>query len=124
VCRRGSDAIRIVVAGELPQVERNAMLHLFSAAPEQVQYGAEHHQLQSVDTSSIVNQLFGEYRQEGLTMPYTMEDFRRDIARQHVRELTLEERLAGLSASQIEAYLRRIRKKPSFSPKKKPKPKR
>ncbi len=36
-CRRGTDAIRVVVASELPQEERNALLHLFSAAPEQVQ---------------------------------------------------------------------------------------
>jgi hypothetical protein len=37
ICRRGTDAIRLVVAAELPREERNALLHLFSAAPEQVQ---------------------------------------------------------------------------------------
>src|SRR5260221_10307616 len=42
ICRRGTDAIRLVVAAELPREEQNALLHLFSAAPEQVQYGAEH----------------------------------------------------------------------------------
>src|SRR5207253_6378094 len=38
-CRRGSDVIRIVVAADLPKNERNALLHLFSAAPDQVKYG-------------------------------------------------------------------------------------
>src|SRR5207244_2430906 len=101
VCRRGTDAIRLVVAAELPRVERNALLHLFSATPDQVQYGAEHHRLQSPDTSSIVNDLFGQYRVEGLTMPYTMADYRRDVAREHLHELTVEERLAGLRLEQI-----------------------
>lgn len=49
VCRRGSDAIRLIVAAELAEVERNALLHLFSAAPERVQYGAEHYQVHSAD---------------------------------------------------------------------------
>ena len=34
-------------------------------------------------------------------MPYTMEDYRRDVAREHLHELTPEERLAGLSAKEI-----------------------
>jgi Mg/Co/Ni transporter MgtE len=39
-----------------------------------------------------VNQLFGEYRQEGLTMPYTMEDFRREVALEYFQQLTPRER--------------------------------
>jgi hypothetical protein len=33
-CRRGTDDIRVVVAGRLPPSEPNALLHLFSAVPE------------------------------------------------------------------------------------------
>src|SRR5262249_46798716 len=33
-CQWGTDTIRVVVAGELPQEAHNAPLHLFSAAPE------------------------------------------------------------------------------------------
>src|SRR5262249_36814814 len=57
-CRRGTDLIRLIVATDLPKKEENALLHLFSAAQDQVKYGAEHYHLQSPDTSSIVNQLF------------------------------------------------------------------
>lgn len=130
--QRGSDAIRIVVAAALPKTERNALLHLFSAGEDRVQYGAEHYQFPTDDASTILNQLVDQYRQEGLTMPYTMEDFRKEIARENLDKLTPEERLEGLSPEQrlagmtpvqIEAYLNRIRKNPASPSKKKPKPK-
>jgi hypothetical protein len=55
----------------------------------------------------------------GLAMPYTMEDFKREVAREHLHELTAEERLAGLPAEQ-DAYLKRLRKRPAKKGKKKP----
>ena len=63
-------------------------------------------------------------------MPYTMEDFRREVACEHLAELTAEERLVGLPAEevlvhytedQIEAYLKRLAKKPATTRKKNPK---
>lgn len=139
--RRGSDAIRIVVAAELPLTEHNALLHLFSAAAEQVQYGAEHYQLPSADVSTIVNRLFASYRQEGLVMPYTLTDFRKEVAlevmdelspedrlrglpaEERLRGLPAEDRLRGLPAEQIEAYLQKLRKalKPGRGRKQNPK---
>src|SRR6202021_12688 len=77
-CRRGTAVIRILVAGELPRSENNALLHLFSAAPEQAQFGAAHYKLRTEDSSTLLGRLFAMYRSEGLDMPYTMEDFRRD----------------------------------------------
>src|SRR5579884_2250844 len=130
-CRRGTDAIRVVVAAELPREEPNALLHLFSAAPEKVEFGIEHYRVESADLSTAVLDLFRDYTVEGLHMPYTREDLRRDIARETLHELTVEERLAGLSpeqllagltAAQIEAYLKRLRKQPTAAKKKKPKP--
>ena len=142
LCRRGTDAIRLVVAAELPREERNALLHLFSAAPEQVQYGAEHYHVHSADMSTIVNDLFANYRVEGLPMPYTIEDYKRERAQglwpstekevppeevlkrfspeERVQGLSLEERLAGLPAMEVEAYLKHLGKK-ATAPKKKSK---
>jgi hypothetical protein len=94
ICRRGTDTIRLVVAAELLQQERNVLLHLSSVAPEQVQYGVEHYRVHAADTNTIVKQLFVQYRAEGLTMPFTLEDFKRELAREHLHELTAEERLA------------------------------
>jgi hypothetical protein len=132
VCRRGSDAIRIIVAAELPKAEHNSLLHLFSAATDQVKYGAEHYELQSGHVSTIVNTLFASYRREGLAMPYTMSDFLKEVTREHLHELTPEERLRGLPAEermrglpakQIEDYLRRLRQDARDKGAKKRKPK-
>lgn len=152
--RRGSDAIRIVVVAELPKTKPNALLHLFSGSADQIQYGREHYRIKASDTSTIVNQLVTEYRLEGLNMPYTIKDLRKEIALEYLKELTpqerwkmldkafpeqrlaglpVEERLAGLPAEklleqlapeQIEAYLNRLRKESPASRKRKPKPKR
>ena len=43
--RHDSDAVRIVVAADLPKEGRNALLHLFCAAPDQAEYGAEHYRM-------------------------------------------------------------------------------
>ena len=145
--RRGSDAIRIVVAADLPKVERNALLHLFSASADQVQFGAEHYRMHSADASTIVNDLFRATGLGGITMPYTMEDYRKEKAREYLREMTVEQRLAlfgpeelvewlspkqrlaglpakdrlaGLPTREIEAYLRRSGSKSATSRKKKP----
>jgi len=40
-------------------------------------------------------------------MPYTMEDYRRDTAREHLHLLSPEERLQGLRPEEIEAVLKK-----------------
>jgi hypothetical protein len=60
--------------------------------------------LQSAEISTIVNRLFADCRVERLAMPYTTEDFRRDIAQEHVQELTVEECMKGLRAKQVAVY--------------------
>jgi hypothetical protein len=91
-CRRGTDVIRVVVAGQLPRAAHNAMLHLFSASTEQVGYGARHYRQHTAETSTLLHQLFQGYQREGLAMPYTMADFRRDYILEHFKDLTPEER--------------------------------
>jgi 2-hydroxychromene-2-carboxylate isomerase len=104
----------VVVLGQLPRSEHNAMLHLFSASQEQVRYGAEHYRQHSDETSTLLNRLVEKYRKEGLQMPYTMADFRRDYVREHLKDLTPEEirtavppeeYLQGLSPEQIRTAL-------------------
>ncbi len=99
-CRRGTDVFHVVVAHELPRTENNALLHLLSASPDQVGYGAAHYQQRSAETSTLLDRLFEGYQREGLTMPYTMEDFRREYLKEHLKELTLQERLQGLSPNE------------------------
>ncbi len=131
VCRRGTDAIRIVVAAELPLTEHNAMLHLFSAAGDRIQYGREHYQLRTRNISTIVSKLFQNYQTEGLPRPYTMDDLKKEIAKENLDKLTPEERLhgmkpeellQGLTPEQIKAW-QRLHKRSLTSRKRESKPK-
>ncbi len=104
-CRRGTDIIRVLVLGQLPRSEHNAMLHLFSASQDLVRYGAEHYRQRSDETSTLLNRLFEQYRKEGTSMPYTMEDFRRDYVRDHLKDLTPEEIRKGLPPEMLREVL-------------------
>jgi hypothetical protein len=100
-CRRGTDRIHVLVAGELPQTDNNALLHLLSASAEQVRYGAAHYQQHSADTNSLLGRLLEGYQREGVAMSYTIEDFRRDYTKDHLNFLTPKERLEGLAPEDI-----------------------
>jgi hypothetical protein len=131
-CGWGTDTVRVVVAGELLREAHNAPLHLFSASAELIGFGQGAYRRHSADTSELLRQLFENFRREGFTMSFTMEDFRREIAKKHFPMLTteeqreafealppekqrevlqalpIEERLAGLTAEQIREYLDRL----------------
>lgn len=119
-CRWGTDTVRVVVAGELPREPHNAALHLFSARPELIEFGGRAYRRRSEDTSALLAQLFEGLQAEGMPMPFTMEDFRRQFVREHfpqltrqeredvIRALPPEERLAGLTEDQIREYLDRL----------------
>lgn len=92
--------IHIVVAHELPLATRNALCHLFSALTPQVEYAIGHYEQHSPRTSSLLRQLFERYREEGLSMSYTMEDFEREVKEEMLAKMTLKERLEGLSPEQ------------------------
>src|SRR5918992_934358 len=70
----------------------------------------------SPDTSTLIYQVFEGFKQEGINMPYTMEDFRRDFIKEHytaeqrLEGLTPEQRLQGLTPEEIEAALERLKK--------------
>jgi hypothetical protein len=91
-CRWGTDVVRVVVAGQLPQQPHNAPLHLFSASAELVGYGRGAYRQRSEQTSGVLRQLLQEYQGEGVEMTYTIKDFQRDYMRKEFAKLTLEER--------------------------------
>ncbi len=129
-CQWGTDVVRIVVAGELPRQDQNAPLHLFSASPQLVGFGSGAYRQRSENTSQLLGQLFERFQREGFTMSYTMKDFIRDYHREHflklppeerekvLQSIPLEERLAGLSAEQIQQYLDRLTADRSAKPRK------
>ncbi len=91
--RRGTDCFRVVVLSQLPDAEHNSVLHLLSALPDKIRFGASHYQQRSSETSTLLDILFQGYQREGVAMPYTMEDFKREYREERFNELTHEEGL-------------------------------
>jgi hypothetical protein len=94
---RGTDKIRLIVLSEIPEKTRNAIWQLFSGITEKVKSAAGQYRKHITDMSTIIYQLFENYKLEGITMPYTMEDFRKDFIRNHLDVLSPDDRLKGLS---------------------------
>ena len=90
-CQWGTDVVRVIVAGELPREAHNAPLHLFSASPALVGFGRGAYRQRSETTSLLLGQLFESFQGEGFAMAYTMEDFKRDYFKKHIRQLTSQE---------------------------------
>lgn len=97
----GIHRVRILVLSEMPDEERNALWNLFSAVPERVASGASHYHGRSGQTRSIIDELREQYGLEGITVPYTMDDFVRDYTREHLNLLPPEERIRGMSPEEI-----------------------
>jgi hypothetical protein len=128
------DVVRVLVLHQLPLEEHNAPLLLFSALPDQVCYAVSHYHRRSPDTSTLLDTLLNRYREEGIDMGLTMEEFRKSYLKENLKDLTLEERLAGvpheelanvltpeerlegLSREEIENYLKRLKNGPSPAP--------
>jgi hypothetical protein len=92
----GPLVIRVVVAGELPPSPHNAPLHLFAANAERVHFGQEHYRQRSPRTSQLLYLLWLRYRGEGITMPYTTEDFLEEFIKESFEALTPQERIEVL----------------------------
>jgi hypothetical protein len=92
--------IRIVVANQLPKQEHNALLHVYSARGELLEYGWRHYHIHSSETSTLLYRVFAAYHQESLTMPDLLEEFARQTIEQILKELPAQKRLEGLSAEE------------------------
>ena len=91
----------------------------FSFDPEKVRFALNHYQMRMDDGSTVINQLLQKYSLEGMDMPYTMEQFRKEYIKAHLKELDPDEvlskfdpaeRLKGLKMEEIEAYLEKLKK--------------
>ena len=89
--------IRIIVLSRMPECKRNAFWQLFSARINKVAYGTKHYPWRDTTISSVMNKLYEQYKQEGLIMPYTKEDYLK--SRDHLD--VVDEWFARLSLEQI-----------------------
>ena len=105
----GIHPIRIIVTSQVPQAPNNAIWQLFSGLPEQVRYGAGEFHWHRTDHASLLQQLYTNYVEEGITMAYTWNNFFREVTREHLHELPPEERLAGLGPEELKILLEKLR---------------
>ncbi len=96
----GTDIIRVLVLREMPEAEQNLVWNLFSSDRERIEAAFQRLQPRLRSWSSLLNDLLAHYGVEGIAMPYTMEDYERDVEERVLRKLTPEKRLEGLSLEQ------------------------
>ena len=51
----------------------------------------EHYDWRMEDGSAVINQLLNKYSLEGIAMPYTMEQFRKEYVKAHLPEMDADE---------------------------------
>ena len=95
-----SREVRVIVTNRLPLEQRNAVLAFFSFDAGGVTFALNNYRWHMEDGSTVINQLLEKYSLEGIDMPYTMEQFRRDYIKAHITDLDPEERLKGLKAEE------------------------
>jgi hypothetical protein len=91
--------IRIIVVNQLPPKQQNAMLHLFSASEDLVQYGREQYRPHSKDISTILYDLLELYIEDE-SMSELLKEYARQSLDNILKNLTLEQRLKLLTAEE------------------------
>ena len=114
----GLKPIRLVVLNTLEQKQSNAILNLFSDRREQFTYGYRHIDQQKFNTrdTPVVNKIIELYKLEGVTMPYTEEQFLEDYKRSLFNRMTPQERIKGLKPEEILGSFKREEILGNFKP--------
>jgi hypothetical protein len=77
---------------------------MFSAIPEKVRKGASAYGWRRNDLSTVMNRLLVKYSAEGIIMPYTIEDYKRDIVLEVIGDIPVDRLLKGLPADEVLKY--------------------
>jgi len=103
--RHYTGVVRLIVVHELPQHENNALLHLFSARIDLLNYGATHYRQRSEETSTVLLQLFNRYHLEAVPMSDALQQFAKETIADLLRDLPIEERLKGVPPERLLPHL-------------------
>jgi hypothetical protein len=98
--------ITLIVLREVQPCPRNALWEIFSFEAAKVAAGAGAYRWRQDDHVPILEMIYERYREAGIPMPYTFDDFRRDYAREILKKMPMDERLAGLSPEDLAHRLR------------------
>lgn len=98
----GPMTIRLLVIRELAVEIANAMLMLFSTVPSQIEFAWQRYRKLNQNSSGIIDEMIRIYRKENEKMAITLEEIDRNAKQRWLQNLTLEQRLAGISAEEIQ----------------------
>ncbi len=107
--RWGVREIRVVVLNAVSHDPRNALWELFSGVPARVVAGWRHYRWRRPDLSTVLQKLVENYHEEGVEVPYTVEDYHREILGEMIQKtppevvlsyFTPEQRLKGLPSEE------------------------
>jgi hypothetical protein len=88
--------VALIILREVEPCPRNALWEIFSFEAAKVFAGADTYRWRRDDHVPILEQIYQRYREVGISMAYTFEDFKREWTREKLAEMTPEERLRGL----------------------------
>jgi hypothetical protein len=88
--------ITLIVLREVEPCPRNALWEIFSFEAAKVAAGADSYQWRQDDHVPILELIYQHYREVGISMSYTFDDFRREYESEMLKKMPLEKRLAGL----------------------------
>ena len=114
--KRGSDLIRVIVLKEIPKAKHNLVWQLFSAQQEKVQDAARQYSESGSEINTMINGLLAKYKAEGIHMPYTLQDYRKEVARSVLNSFTPKQRLAGLAADEVVTHYKPEQLLAEFAP--------
>lgn len=108
--------IRVIVLSRIPKSRGNAPWLMFSAETDKVKWGVSFYRWNS-PVSSVIRNLFQKYQLEGMEiMPYTMEDYQREVKEEVLKSLSKEDiyrlldQMKREEIEEIEEYLKKTKK--------------
>ncbi len=101
-CDLSIERIRIIVISRLSQEVQNALLQLFSAQAEQVQFAQQYFRHQATRTSSLLQQLLTRYQEEGLDMPVDLDKWVAEFQKEQFLKLDPKDRLEFFRGMPVE----------------------
>ena len=104
----GRRDIRLIVTSLVALKKRNALWLMFGTVQKNIKFGVACYKGKMDEMSSAINQLLVKYNTEGIiAMPYTVEDYRKELKENVLNSLTLDEILEKYSRDEIlEKYSR------------------
>ena len=92
--------IRIIVVQELPELEQNALLHLFSSRAEQVRYGREHYKARTREMTTLFYDLIN-LASEDPEMSKVLEEYARKRMKEILKEVPVEELMEAIPPERL-----------------------